>query len=1042
MLSMRLHAQHGNSHSSASPNNSNSPISPKSNNSVSPVSPIANPVSTPATARPAVPNSLPPPPTPTSPTSPQGYAASLAPSASSRSVRSVATAPRALWILEPIFCLVIFFLLAREIPLCQFTSFSTGHRHRAPGLEHQLGERKSCGGAERPVRPGERAAPFVERGVLQLVWLRHVGLGILCACRASAIHVKSGYAGGGGRIGGKFCADGEFVGWWLEYEWKVARWRWQRDLDVSWPARAPDRGPPKRRTLNALGNAFGGPPVTPLQPPPRKKRWTAVSDSAAASSFSPFTRASGEESELKEESERGVATHPYANGYASGSYFSPFSSSKRPGSASGARPGSAGGSGSSPTTPGMYAHPHANGSAGTAGSFGVPSVHTGTGRMRDGSVKGLGREGSVRTAGSIRDVNGYVNGRNHSTDRLSERSVSTGTGTGQSRSRASSVGNTPSSGIPNGANGVNGSAGNVNGNGNANGKARRWSTLPKRLTPPASSPPATPATSTGAGAGAGTIPHPYAAAALSSTSSERESRDRPPSRSSFGSAGKGSRSSFGSAPWTRGGKRASGISVGSIGAVSSGVSGGSVGTANEKRESNGSGKSVTGALTAASASPPAPAATAPSRAGNRLSVPPPPRPAPTGALPPAPGESGSPNGRTSFSSIGESRTSFNSVRESTPRTSFNRESRSSSLSVSFREPPPPVTSSKSAPLPAPTASARPAAHSKSATSTGSSFRESMAMTHRALRLSLLAPKPPPAGVLPPRPDEVVPPRRESIGLGRPRTGTSESGGSGLYAIPSSPVFPPPRGPLPAPPVVAPAPVPAPSLGPVRHTSLKLKQRLRILSAPPAPHPAAQQQQQVQSQHSTPAPQSRPTSADATVPPPRPARSKARPGPMTLATFLSASTPSTPTTAAPVPLSPAAFAAAIANAGGLHGTPPATPIGEKIIQFHTQNDPSFLELSTGSTPIIPARTLPGLSGSSEDPPAPESEYAEIVSLPPPRRGSRQISIKDVERAPTPPPDPAAIPLPPDTEDDGVGPGPGNLFSLSRNGSVVSLGIVTM
>lgn len=154
--------------------------------------------------------------------------------------------------------------------------------------------------------------------------------------------------------------------------------------------------------------------------------------------------------------------------------------------------------------------------------------------------------------------------------------------------------------------------------------------------------------------------------------------------------------------------------------------------------------------------------------------------------------------------------------------------------------------------------------------------------------------------------------------------------------------------------------------------------------------------------------------------------------MTLATFLSASTPSTPTTAAPVPLSPSAFYAS---------TPPATPIGEKIIEFRTQNDPSFLELSTGSTPVIPSRALPALSGpgAGVDPPAPENEYAEIVSLPPPRRSSRQISIKDVERAPTPPPDPAAVPLPPDAEDEG---GPAKLFSLSRNGSAVSLGIVTM
>ncbi|KAJ6584776.1 hypothetical protein B0H19DRAFT_1106547 [Mycena capillaripes] len=159
--------------------------------------------------------------------------------------------------------------------------------------------------------------------------------------------------------------------------------------------------------------------------------------------------------------------------------------------------------------------------------------------------------------------------------------------------------------------------------------------------------------------------------------------------------------------------------------------------------------------------------------------------------------------------------------------------------------------------------------------------------------------------------------------------------------------------------------------------------------------------------------------------------------MTLASFLSASTPSTPTGAGPVPLHPAAFAAAIASAAQ-DGTPPppATPIGEKIIQWHTQNDPSFLEMSAASTPVL--RALPALPA---DPPAPESEYAEIVSLPPPRRGSRQISIKDIERVPTPPLEPEAVPLPRDEEAEGAGPGPGKLFSLSRHGSAISLSIVT-
>ncbi|KAJ7696036.1 hypothetical protein B0H17DRAFT_1054670 [Mycena rosella] len=163
-------------------------------------------------------------------------------------------------------------------------------------------------------------------------------------------------------------------------------------------------------------------------------------------------------------------------------------------------------------------------------------------------------------------------------------------------------------------------------------------------------------------------------------------------------------------------------------------------------------------------------------------------------------------------------------------------------------------------------------------------------------------------------------------------------------------------------------------------------------------------------------------ADADAPPAR----------MTLASFLStASTPSTPTTAAPVPLPASASASLCAPP---YGTPPPTPLGEKIIQFHTQNDPSFLQLSAASTPVL--RPAPAL-------PAEESEYAEIVSLsPPPRRSSRQISIKDGERAPTPEPEPEPAPLPRDQEKEGAGPGPGKLFSLSRHGSVMSLGIVTM
>ncbi|KAJ7163388.1 hypothetical protein C8R46DRAFT_1103248 [Mycena filopes] len=480
---------------------------------------------------------------------------------------------------------------------------------------------------------------------------------------------------------------------------------------------------------------------------------------------------------------------------------------------------------------------------------------------------------------------------------------------------------------------------------------------------------------------------------------DRDSRDRDRDRDR-----PGSRSSFGSTKWTSRGKRVStggvsGVSVGSAGGVSVGAaSAGSAGSASIFGPPTTGGVS---GLSGLSGSPPA---------RTRTSMPPPPRPAPTGALPPAPGDSGgggSPNGRTSF-----------------------RESRAPSLSVSFLDPPPAppaIVSSKS--LPPPTTTPQPPNANNKA-----SFRESMSMTHRALRLSLMAPKPPPAGVLPPRPDEIVAAthKRTSSATGSVRgsiLSTLANGSGSLTSIPGSPASPPPRGPLPP----TPAPAGPPPLALARHTSLKLKKRLRILSAPPAPHPVAEQEQRSSQEWQEPAP--RPTSID--VP-------SSRPRGMTLSSFLSASTPTTPTTAGPLSL-PSTIAAALARLDGGHdSTPPQTPIGEKIIQFHTQNDPSFLELSTSSTPVLrPLPALPSvaLSGDASDPPAPENEYAEIVSLlPPPRRGSRQISVKELERferVPTPPLEPELVPLPRDEEDEDAG--PGKLFSLSHHGSVISLGM---
>ena len=97
-----------------------------------------------------------------------------------------------------------------------------------------------------------------------------------------------------------------------------------------------------------------------------------------------------------------------------------------------------------------------------------------------------------------------------------------------------------------------------------------------------------------------------------------------------------------------------------------------------------------------------------------------------------------------------------------------------------------------------------------------SFRSSL---NRPLRLSLVAPKPPPNTGLPPRPDEA-----DYSSIRRLSTeSSSQRYSSSLEAIPASP-FPPPSGPLPPPP---PPPPPVEPLPPKRIDSFK--QRLRILS---------------------------------------------------------------------------------------------------------------------------------------------------------------------------------------------------------------------
>ena len=179
-------------------------------------------------------------------------------------------------------------------------------------------------------------------------------------------------------------------------------------------------------------------------------------------------------------------------------------------------------------------------------------------------------------------------------------------------------------------------------------------------------------------------------------------------------------------------------------------------------------------------------------------------------------------------------------------------------------------------------------------------------------------------------------------------------------------FPPPVGPLPPTPV-------KPQLDPstqVAHTTSRrrsIKQRLRILSAPSSsPAPSLQS-----------LPQGNVTGN----------------APSTLATLTAASSTTL--------------------------SLPPTPIAEKIVQY--ENESSFLHMTTPYFP--PPRLLPAQSES----------YPEVGITPlspPPRRGSKQISILELESE-TPPIDDEK----PVVEES-------QLIPISRPGSVMSLGIVTL
>ncbi|KAG6836680.1 hypothetical protein H0H93_004970 [Arthromyces matolae] len=264
-----------------------------------------------------------------------------------------------------------------------------------------------------------------------------------------------------------------------------------------------------------------------------------------------------------------------------------------------------------------------------------------------------------------------------------------------------------------------------------------------------------------------------------------------------------------------------------------------------------------------------------------------------------------------------------------------------------------------------------------------SFRDTV--TQRAFRLSLIAPKPPPTSVLPPRPDEISSrnARRNSSAAAYSSHSRQTTFLDIIPASPSppqtsSPPFPPPTGPLP----------PTPNGSQSANTSrvsrpisghISLKKRLRILSAP----------------SSTSTRQSQPTS----------------------------STVDSQQQADDVLTGLAPLRGPLVSMLPNTVSPPPTPIAEKIMPY--QDDPSFLQITT---PVIPHRPPPRALPTLPD----HSEHLEIISLsPPPRRGSKQISVIDSDS------DPLAI-----EEDKPPLDGERRLMSLSRPGSVVSLGFVSV
>ncbi|KAL0581036.1 hypothetical protein V5O48_001030 [Marasmius crinis-equi] len=232
----------------------------------------------------------------------------------------------------------------------------------------------------------------------------------------------------------------------------------------------------------------------------------------------------------------------------------------------------------------------------------------------------------------------------------------------------------------------------------------------------------------------------------------------------------------------------------------------------------------------------------------------------------------------------------------------------------------------------------------SAESQQQSFRDSI--VNRPFRLSLTAPRPPPSGTLPLRPDELERQVRRRTGSSTGSYHSTNANGSALYSIPASPVAsvvplnpleapsPPPAGPLPPTPSSSLArkptiPPQSPTSASTPSRASSLKQRLRILSAPPSA-PYAPSSTAILANFNTTA---------------RPQLS-----------IISTSTHS----------------------------PIGTPHSEKSSFFQNTSD------APTSPPMTPSFPTPKIH--SIPPPEPEPEMTPL--LPPPRRGPKRMSLPDV------------------------------------------------